>query len=64
MQEEKKGHASSADCVESTIQSPRNLHFYFLVSEAPPIGGIPTGPKVLLDFAGRVWAAALCPDPL
>ncbi len=25
---------------------------------------VPTGPKVFLDFAGRVWAAALRPDPL
>ena len=25
---------------------------------------MPTGPKVFLDFAGRVWAAALRPDPL
>ena len=22
-----------------------------------PIEGIPTGPKLFLDFAGRVWAA-------
>ena len=29
-----------------------------------PHRGMPTGPKVLLDFAGRVWAAALRPDPL
>ena len=29
-----------------------------------PIGGMKTGPKVFLDFAGRVRAAALHPDPL
>ena len=29
-----------------------------------PIGGMLKGPKVFLDFAGRVWAAALRPDPL
>ena len=29
-----------------------------------PIGGMPTGPKVFLDLAGRVWAAVLRPDPL
>ena len=28
------------------------------------IGGMPTGPKVFLAFARRVWAAALHPDPL
>ena len=35
----------------------------FLASEAHPFE-VPTGPKVFLDFAGRVWAAALRPDPL
>ena len=29
-----------------------------------PLWGLPMGPKVFLDFAGRVWAAALCLDPL
>ena len=28
------------------------------------IGRMPTGPKVILDFARRVSAAALRPDPL
>ena len=28
-----------------------------------PIRGVPTGPKVFLDFARRVWAAALRTDP-
>ena len=28
------------------------------------VGGMPTGLKVFLDFAGRVRAAALRPDPL
>ena len=29
-----------------------------------PLWGVPTGPKVFLDFTWRVWAAALRPDPL
>ena len=40
------------------------LLFLFPGVRGAPIGRRPTEPKVFLDFAGCVWAAALCLDQL
>ena len=46
------------------LMPKRKKFIVCFLASGVPLWGVLTGPKVFLDLAGRVWAAALRPDPL